>query len=459
MKTSPIVPGDSSEKVCAWLKSIGLKSEYIDTFQEEGIDGTELLYDIDMRLLLVDFKFPQLRAKRLLQNIEKLRRNLPESQRVIGLTCDHCGLSTHGVPHECLNDSKKSICWDCFLYESSYGTLPTEETWKKWRSPPEKAEPEVAPSQTSKEDRRRKLQDSFSLFTPLDLFDLDIKTNHNVTALKRIPGVGRGNSQTMLDEIRGGKFTLLDVARILNETTDGIICWENWKKKHFFIKYQGKYLGHDQQISEEKPPERAMINAWDLDLREETPPLVTKSKPRKKAKKKAKPSGSNSGQGKRKKPKAKSKAKPKSKPIAKARSNTSRKGKPNNFVALSQKYKCVYVDPSGKYGTLMTAFGVKFSVGEYETELEAAQMVNQKCKDLGMRMKNPSAGLPPERPKPVVQVKDEPTENTEPESVEDTEKEEESLMESNDVEIGVEEAKKSEPEKSIEESTAAPNVQ
>ena len=120
-------------------------------------------------------------------------------------------------------------------------------------------------------------------------------------------------------------------------------------------------MGHDQQISEEKPPERAMINAWDLDLREETPPLVTNSKPRKKSKKKAKPSASNSSLGKRKKPKAKSKPKPKTKAVAKPRSvtnflkswiyicfqveNTSRKAKPNNFVALSQKYKCVYVDP------------------------------------------------------------------------------------------------------------------
>ena len=104
--------------------------------------------------------------------------------------------------HEILNRLQISLVLgyvrDCFLYESSYGTLPTEETWKKWRSPPEKAEPEAAPSQTSKEDRTRKLQDSFSLFTPLDLFDLDNKTNHNVTALKRIPGVGRGNSQVKL---------------------------------------------------------------------------------------------------------------------------------------------------------------------------------------------------------------------------------------------------------------------
>jgi len=81
-KVDSLFPGDSNEKVCAWLEQIKLKPKYISTFREEGVTADEIFYDVDEQLLLEDFELPKMRVRRLMDSIQKLRQSLPKPSEV-----------------------------------------------------------------------------------------------------------------------------------------------------------------------------------------------------------------------------------------------------------------------------------------------------------------------------------------------------------------------------------------
>lgn len=65
--------------VCNWIRTMKGMKKYVNSFEQESIDGKNLLEDVDLKLLEEAFEIPKLHAKKILQNIVNLK-NDPQNQ-------------------------------------------------------------------------------------------------------------------------------------------------------------------------------------------------------------------------------------------------------------------------------------------------------------------------------------------------------------------------------------------